>query len=302
MTYPSIRETVYHGQKPTLIACVSPHGADAKDFLAAFPEIQEDPQLVSIWPLFESYLAIERDTGAHELAHAIAHFINRRYDVPCLVAEVTYPRAIVDGGRLIDHCLRHCLPTALFVRLKKDFLALHRHTLDYMEALYQRLAGFDAAYLIDVHTMASFCPADDQGRRTIQPVSFQLLEDYVDQFMNARNHLYQRRIDLITADARGQILADPALTAAIAASLAAAGYPLASNEPYHAAPAFLSYQHLQRARALSFDVPKHLVARWKGDWSDYQLDEVPLDSEKIASLAAAVGLGVGQVLVAQGLV
>jgi hypothetical protein len=266
------------------VLLISPHGADAKDFLEAFPAIVDDARMQAVWPLFETYLAIERDVGADELAHAIAHNLARRHDISTQVVCLNYPRAIIDGGRILDHCLRSCLPTQLFVTLKEAFLDLHRRSLARVDQLYAELRSGAAQYLIDVHTMASFCPVDGNGTRYILPVSFNRLEDYVTQFVEARDHKYRRSIDLITADEHGQRLADPRLIQEIQKALAAEAYPQLENIPYCAAPAYLSAQHLSQVPSISLDVPKHLLSSWAADFTDYQLDEVPLSAERIERL------------------
>ncbi len=149
-----------------------------------------------------------------------------------------------------------------------------------------------AQYMIDVHTMASFCPVDGNGTRYILPVSFNRLEDYVLQFIEARDHNYQRSIDLITADDHGQRWADPRLMTEIQKVLAMEGYPQHENVPYCASAAYLSSQHLKSVPSISFDVPKHLLSSWADDFTDYQLDDVPLSGEKIERMARCLAQGI----------
>jgi hypothetical protein len=188
----------------------------------------------------------------------------------------------------MDHCLRSCLPTSLFVELKAQFLDLHRQTLARVDALYGEMKAGAIDYLIDVHTMASFCPVDGNGTRYILPVSFQRLEDYVTQFIEARDHKYRRSIDLITADDHGQRWADAKLVQAIQEGLHADGYPQLENVPYCASAAFLSGQHLRSVPSISLDVPKHLLSSWADDFTDYQLDDVPLSADRIDRLGACL--------------
>ena len=283
MSYQSLKEIEYQGPRSPRIIIVSSHGAGADDFLAAFPQIEEDRQMQAIWPLFQTYLAIERDVGADELTHAIAHNLARGYGRPCLTVAMNYPRAIIDGGRLLDYCLRPCLPTALFVSLKEAFLALHQKTLQRMEELYAEVRR-EGSCLIDVHSMASFCPIDGNGERYILPVSFHRLEDYVTQFLEARNHSYRRNLDLITADEQGRNIADPKLLASFQAALEAEAYPFIENRPYCASSPYLSHHHMKSVSSISFDVPKHFLASWSEDFTNYQLDDVPLDGMKIERL------------------
>ncbi|MCX6128836.1 MAG: hypothetical protein NTX25_07205 [Proteobacteria bacterium] len=53
MNFPSFQETIYQADGPQRVLLVSPHGADSQEFLAAFPAIQEHPQMQAIWPLPE---------------------------------------------------------------------------------------------------------------------------------------------------------------------------------------------------------------------------------------------------------
>jgi hypothetical protein len=294
MTYTSVRDIFYRGKKPGLLAFVAPHGCGAEAFFEAFPQIPADPQMQAVWPLFESYIEIERDVASVELAHALARRLAYRLDISCVVLEVNYPRAIIDGGRLLDNCLRPCLPQALFASLRADFLAIHEQTLTYMDALYEKLKASPVGFLIDVHTMASFCPADPKTGRGTFPVSFPRLEDYVDQFLNAREHNFLRTLDLITEDEKGHRVADPILTKTISAALRSAGYAFAENEPYTACSNFLSYRHMTRSRAISIDVPKHFVASWREDLSDYVLSSVSIDAAKLDRLADCLAKGIGE--------
>lgn len=295
MAYKTIKEFTYHASGSGLLVYVAPHGADAVDFLNAFPQIRQDAFLEACWPLFETYLEVERDVGSVEIAHALARYTSSRHGLPSRVIELNYPRAVIDGGRLISNCLRHCLPNVLFASLREDFLAIHQTTLDFMAELHQRIRQ-EKGYLIDVHTMASFCPANSHGERSTFPVSFPRLGDYVDQFLNAREHDYRRRLDLITADDQGRPIADPHLTRFLRKALEDANYPIVENEPYTACSDFLSYRHMTAVPAISIDVPKHFVATWREDLSDYELSLVTLDAGKIQDLAICMGEGIAKAL------
>ncbi len=283
MTYPSIKETFYRSRQDKSVVLTVPHGADAKDFFEFFPEFKADPELQKVWPIFETYLAIEQDLGASELAHAIAYELLSR-DVSAQVVELNYPRGIVDGGRLRDHCLRGCLPPHLAATFHEALLRVHDTSLTFMDRLYESVKG--EVFLLDVHTMASYCPVDERGKKATFPVSFPRLEAYVNQYLNASNHAHQRKIDLICADESGRKLADPRLLSAVSQSLHREGYVCLENEPYHAAPIYLSYQHMQKLPGLSIDIPKFLIS------SGEALDELQIDAPKIKRLAATLALGI----------
>ncbi len=284
MTYPSVKETIYTGETKGLAVFVVPHGAAADEFLEAFPEILAHREVQALLPLFMSYLAIERDLAASDLAHALAHRVQRRLGLTSIVAEVNYPRGIIDGGRKIDHSLRPCLPSGLSFELKDAFLQVHRHTLDYMGKIYQRITA-ENGYLLDVHTMANFCPTDSTGQRSTIPVSFPRLEDYVEQFLNAGNVSYQRKIDLITSDEKGEELAAPEMRRALSQAMEQGSFPYAINEPYLAASAYLSHQHMKSVRGISIDVPKYLLTYPSADGGLPPLDELAVDPDRVEALA-----------------
>lgn len=292
MTYPSIKETLYHGPGPHQAVLVVPHGADAQEFFRFFPEIPGDPELQKLWPLFQSYLEIERDGGASEISHAVAHRLSATFGIPSLLVEANYPRGIIDGGRLRDHCLRPCLPPRLMAQLKEAMLKVHETTLSYMDRLYETIEAHGSTFLIDIHTMASFCPVGATGKPYTLPISFPRLEDYVKQYLCAHEHAYQRKIDLISADAAGHKLADPILLACLSEALEAEHYACLENEPYHAAPIYLSYQHMQKVPSISLDLPKHLIAL--GTEADLELDRLRLDPRKLRALADCLAKGIAR--------
>lgn len=290
MTFPSIKETLYHSRGKHHTVLVVPHGAEAREFFGFFPEIPGDPDLQKVWPLFESYLEIERDGGASEISHAVAYCLASVFGIRSQVVELNYPRGLVDGGRLRDHCLRPCLPLQLMDRLKEAMLKVHETSLSYMDRLYESMEAEASTFLIDIHTMASFCPVGKSGKPYTLPISFPLLKDYVNQYLNAYEHAYRRKIDLICADEAGRKLADPTLLACVSEALQRADYHCLENEPYHAAPIYLSYQHMLKVPSLSIDVPKHLIA--VGGEDELVLDRLKIDPAALKALAESLAQGI----------
>ncbi len=292
MAYLGIKETSYQGTSGKELLITVPHGGGAEGFLEAFPEIAADRELKKVWPLFLSYLEIERDTGASELAHSIARIISLKFNHQVTVYEMTYPRGILDGGRLRGHALRHCLPHRLMEDLQDRLLALHDQSLTVIDAAYGRMGerGGGHSLLLDVHTMASFCPVNESGIKSTFPISFPRLEAYVLQYLEAKHHNHLRSIDLICADEKGQKLADPTLLYQCKTALLKAGYSTVENEPYHAAPIYLSYQHMRMVPSLSLDVPKHCLTEEPFD--QYQLDQLRIDPNKVEQLAACLAAAV----------
>ena len=200
-----------------------------------------------------------------------------------------YPRAIVDGGRILDHCLRPCLPPDLFNRLKDKFLDMHQDMLHKLEELHEEV-NQNHGYVLDLHTMASFSPHHKGEIKTI-PVSFENLEEYYEQFINApREKGYLRYVDVITEDGHGHYIADRKLAKAVSKNLSLANIDYRENSPYFAPPEFLMNTHMSRCPGLAIDIPKHLLAAIERP-EDFALDGFQLCYEKIGDMAQILGNG-----------
>lgn len=265
---------------------VSPHASLGERFFEHFPEILSHPGVTKLNQLFLEFISIEADLGASNLAHDVAQRLQAR-GVGCLVFEMDYPRAIVDGGRVSEHCLRNSLPSELASVLEPRFAKIHHDTLDRLAHLHQ-VINKNQGILLDLHTMASFSPMKE-GKPVTEHVSFASLESYVAQFKQApRVQDNLRAFDLITEDGQGNFIADEQLANIFRRTLREVGIEYRENSPYAALEAFLMNTHMSRCKGVAIDIPKHLIAVGENpllfDIGDFKLDEKKLEnmSELIA--------------------
>lgn len=285
-----IQQTGYHTDRSKLVSIISPHGSAGTNFWDYVPEILESPEIKDKYDTFLRYLAIERDFGANELAHTIArHFVSIDNTYGAIVLEFDYPRGIVDGGRVLSHCIRDCLPKPLANRLEKRFIDLHTASLAALELQYQQLERKNGL-LVDIHTMAPFCPLDAEGNAYTMPVSFEKLDAYVEQFTSAPiSNKNRRTVDLIISDpSLSKAKADEDLRLALQGVFSSRGIDFCENHPYFAEEHFLMYQHFVNAQAVAIDVPKDRIARLNGRQENFDLADFELDEKKINHLAEAI--------------
>ncbi|MFW7378675.1 MAG: hypothetical protein ACOH5I_07710 [Oligoflexus sp.] len=282
-----LKITDYAFERPYLIVLVSPHGSHGRKFFQEFSSLRRERVIFERSELWEDYLRIEQDYGATELAHLIAEMLNKETQkLGCRVIEFDYPRGLIDGGRILEHCLRPCLPQELFATYRQSFLEIHRDSLVRIGNFYRELQQ-RPHLLIDIHTMASYCPHNDQGKAQTIPVSWEAMDDYVQQFVRAKQMAPgPRKIDLISAARNGDIIADDRLRTTFIHQMQRRSYPFAENHPYFAADEFLMHQHMNNARGIAIDIPKHLLAEQEDDL--FHLPCFDLSPKKMTSMAEMV--------------
>ena len=274
--------------QPKVLIC-SPHASIGERFFEKFPSILEHPEVIQKKELFLKYVAIEADRGARELSHELARKLTDQ-GIASLVLEMDYPRAIVDGGRVSEHCLRKALPEDLSEKLEPAFANMHHQTLEELSNIHKQI-NENNGIVIDMHTMASFSPVKD-GKPFTEHVSFSSLESYVSQFTKAP-HTALRQFDLITEDGQGNFIGDRLLAESLKNELEKARIEFKENDPYAALPAFLMHTHLSRCPAVAIDIPKHLIAKVENP-IDFNLEDFELDNQKISAICEPVARAINE--------
>lgn len=262
-----------HDSRKPKALLICPHGDAGESFLPLFPEYTDalDERLL------RRYLAIEQDKGAKELTYKIAE------SVDAIVITMDYPRGLLDGGRVLEHCIRDVLPEEIMDKLKDRLLAIHQHTLHQLNELYAEINEADGL-MLDIHTMASFNPKG--GTFPILPDN---MEAYMSQFCEAPRHVENLRVfDLITSDDEGHLLADEGLANRMREQLAKAGISYEENKPYAASKHYLMYPNLKKARGICFDVPKHMLSPLHKQPEDFLLESFTLDPRQVEAFADLV--------------
>lgn len=278
-----IRRTLYGNNHHFRLLITVPHGSIGEAFFARYPHFWQSFSQPTESKAFYRYLRIEQDFGAQELAHRLAYWVNCLMPkLGVLILEKDYPRGILDGGRQLSHCLRPMVPPDILKALETDLLQLHASTLDVVRKEIVLLNQHRGA-LIDLHTMAPFCPHFMQGSKNL-PETYESLSDYLDHFLDPKFHHpdSKRNIDLITEDGSGKMIADKQLSAAFTKTLSPK-FPLAFNDPYAAPPHFMMHEYLCSSRGIAIDVPKDLISQQAPP--DFKLERFDLCSQKIDQLA-----------------
>lgn len=279
-------ETFYsRDNQPLKVLITCPHASLGENFFQRFSEILKHSKVAEIKKLFLQYIEVEADIGSDKIAHGIAKILKEN-GISCLVFEMDYPRAIVDGGRILDHCIRDSLPSELMKKLKNRFLNMHQKTLQTL-ARYHKKIKENNGLVLDVHTMASFSPACN-GKIQTKAVSFESLESYLNQFINVIKDPYHlRNFDLITEDGSGNSIGDHKLADILRRNLAGSNIPFKENDPYAALPAFLMHTHLSSCQSVAIDIPKHMISRCE-DAMEFDIIDFQVDDKKIKDLTVLI--------------
>lgn len=276
--------------KPRVLI-TSPHASLGQKFFQRFPQIYQHPDIRKIKDLFCQYVAIEADQGANELAHEVAR-ICANEGLGTLVLEMDYPRAILDGGRVKEHCIRDALPPDLVLSIKHELVKIHEETLTFLAECH-KLVTANQGVVMDLHTMASFSPMKN-GKIYTQPVGFECLAEYVVQFVDApREKRNLRSFDLITEDGEGNFIADEALARILEVNLDKSKVVFEKNKPYAALPAFLMNTHMISCPGIAIDIPKHLIASMDNPM-DFTINNFQLDKKKISKFSEILARGIIQ--------
>ena len=293
LTPPFLNQTEYEFDSGFLkVVLVSPHGSEGTEFLKKFPMLIDHPQVVPKKAMLLQYLKLEQDFGATPLAHAVAKILSTSKGIGAMVVELDYPRGIIDGGRILAHCLREVLPKEVLKPFRQELLTIHQNCLYELYLIRERLNHHPApTALIDMHTMAPFSPLDSKGVPHTEPVQFERLREYIDQFTHASEGGHKRSIDLIHHNERGEAIGDPTLLEKLRLALDQSGYPYVENDPYCADEAFLMQTHLLHTKAIAIDVPKDLVCICNHA-AELDLTNPRLDLDKTQGLAQVLADGI----------
>ena len=73
------------------VLIVSPHGSDGRAFFERFPEIHNHEQVRKKGKIFNQYVRLEQDKGAHDLSHQLARELMGQ-GFSSMVFEMDYPK------------------------------------------------------------------------------------------------------------------------------------------------------------------------------------------------------------------
>ena len=265
-----------------LITC--PHAEIGTSFLEIdFPDISE---IINIdkQSLYE-FLSIEYDFGTHDLAQVIAQKLFEEYGLCTLILEPSFPRSVLDAGRLYPNCLRNILDYDKHENIKDKLINLYN---DYMAKLVHvtAVAKNYNALAIDLHTMSSYSPNIVQERyaEAIAETPDNLLE-YIQYYKDSHRDGEKRKTELFTGDSRNGIFASKELLQSLTAEILTKRIPMDYDKPYVLAEHLVAHYLVCELNCVCIDIPKDLLSVTTTDDEEYDIANLALDNDKVDSMA-----------------
>lgn len=265
-----------------LITC--PHAELGNNFIEYdFPTIAK---LVDLDKTdFDDFLSLEYDFGTQPLSHAIAQKLYADYGVCTLVVEPTFPRSILDAGRLYPNCLRNIIDYKEYPELRKSLVELYEA---YMEKLCHVVAVAKSygALSIDLHTMSTYSPNVIQERyaEAISETPNNLL-DYIQLYKRSHIDGDKRVTELFSGDARNGIFASTELLKSLYRGLQAKEIDVEFDKPYILAEHLVAHYLVCELGTVCIDIPKDLLSLITTQEDDYDIAKLEVDKAKLNDMA-----------------
>ncbi|MFT4694660.1 MAG: hypothetical protein ACI8TE_001578 [Francisella sp.] len=265
-----------------LITC--PHAELGSDFVELdYPNIGK---LINLKKEdFTDFLAIEYDFGTHTLSHAIAEKLYKEYGVCTLVVEPTFPRSILDAGRLYPNCLRNIVDYNDHPQLRESLVGLYEA---YMEKLCHVVAVAKSygALSIDLHTMSTYSPNVIQERyaEAISETPNNLL-DYIQLYKRSHIDGDKRVTELFSGDVRNGIFASTELLKSLYRELQTKEIDVEFDKPYILAEHLVAHYLVCELGTVCIDIPKDLLSTITTIDERYDIAKLEVDKAKLNDMA-----------------
>ncbi|MBI4143023.1 hypothetical protein HY480_04070 [Candidatus Uhrbacteria bacterium] len=294
-----VRQTPYYGPRtggPLDVILLCPHGGGHEQFLGCYPEVARACPASD--DVLRTYLAVERDVGSSELAHAIARAIARQpIGVHIEVLDITFPRGILDGNRIPERAIRAVFDHAAHPDLVAALRNEHRFACAVVEDRLAVLGG--DGIVVDLHTMAPYSPRTTPGSPTEAAVETPTtLAEYTAAYRDRVRWGTRRAVDVVTTVAGTTTnIADPVLLTNLRSSLTRTSVPFRENDPYPTAEHVLTTSYLRQHRGIAIDVPKDLLAMIPAEDPAFDLAHVPLSRGNMTRIAEPIAGAIANSLV-----
>ncbi|MFC4893008.1 hypothetical protein ACFPDQ_08085 [Pseudofrancisella aestuarii] len=266
-----------------LLTC--PHSELGHDFIEFdYPIFAELIKLDKV--AFEQFLEIECDFGTRELAKEIAKFLYNKFNLKTLIIEPSFPRSILDAGRLYPNCLRNVIDYNQHPKLKAELLKLYDR---YMEHLCHAVAIAKSynAVSIDLHTMSTYSPNIIQERYAEAIIETpDTLEEYIRLFRDSHKEGELRLTELFTGDHRNGIFANQELLDALAKQFHDQGVEIQYDKPYILAEHLVAHYLVCELGTVCIDLPKDFLSKKVTSDTDYDLAKLEIDEVKLNQMTA----------------
>lgn len=234
---------------------------------------------------FDDFLSLEYDFGTQPLSHAIAQKLYADYGVCTLVVEPTFPRSILDAGRLYPNCLRNIIDYKEYPELRKSLVELYEA---YMEKLCHVVAVAKSygALSIDLHTMSTYSPNVIQERyaEAISETPNNLY-NYIQLYKRSHIDGDKRVTELFSGDARNGIFASTELLKSLYRGLQAKEIDVEFDKPYILAEHLVAHYLVCELGTVCIDIPKDLLSIITTESDDYNIAKLEVDKVKLNKMA-----------------
>ena len=234
---------------------------------------------------FNKFLAIEYDFGTHSLSHTIAKVLHTKFGIRTLIIEPSFPRSILDAGRLYPNCLRSIIDYSSHPVLKRALLDLYDR---YMAHLCHAVAIAKSygAISIDLHTMSTYSPNIIQERyaEAITETPSNLLE-YIRLFRDSHKDGEKRLTEFFTGDHRNGIFANQSLLDKLTKHFESVNIPIQYDKPYILAEHLVAHYLVSELSTVCVDLPKDFLSKVTTENEDYDLANLDIDADKLDQMS-----------------
>jgi len=234
---------------------------------------------------FNKFLEIEYDFGTRDLSHTIAKVLYAKFGIRTLIIEPSFPRSILDAGRLYPNCLREIIDYSHHPKLKKELLDLFDR---YMAHLCHAVAVAKSfnAISIDLHTMSTYSPniIQDRYAEAITETPDNLLE-YIRLFRDSHKDGEKRLTEFFTGDHRNEIFANQDLLNTLTSHFENAGISIQYDKPYILAEHLVAHYLVSELSTVCVDLPKDFLSKQTTEHENYDLAKLDIDEDKLTFMA-----------------
>ncbi|QQS59066.1 hypothetical protein IPN35_05785 [Candidatus Peregrinibacteria bacterium] len=265
---------------PLDIVLNCPHGCRDIVFLEAFPQIKNAFSHIPE-EIFQTYLELEYDFGARDLAFSVATELSHKRNVA--VTRVHYHRGIVDANRTEAFAVRNIFDRERFPEVDMLLKKISRDTEAAIIAFLQQHLSPNG-FFYDNHTMwptsQYISPREHEKPDT--------LEKYIGALLETENQKKVRSVNMITSDENNVCIADEIRSNIFANTLQEYGYPVDFNTPYRLFPQqHLGARYLSLFSGVAVDIPRPFL----GNPDEKNIAQWNIDETKMKRLIPAVSEG-----------
>ncbi len=228
------------------------HGFKDKDFSEYFPHFfRPFKQYQS--EIFSSFLEIEHDFAARDVAFQIAKILHKKLHV--MVITVNCDRAIMDANRTDDYCMIPFIRKYFSETIVNEIKSLNIFVRETILSIFKKYLNPEG-YIIDIHSMWPFNVKVDYE-------DVPNIKEFIYAFTSPFHKGTRREINFITHDfthdSEGEYIANKNLSIAIENELRKKEYYIKYNDPFSMLPIRSNYEYFSLYNGIAIDIPRDFL-------------------------------------------